>query len=98
MSATCQTGPKQGSTATGTGISVEGFDLVKSLSDRTPAKREEVEAPANCTTGQSNSKSVTVYVMPRATYSEGDVAKIKIGAFWGPGVTYRYVAGKPKPP
>jgi hypothetical protein len=34
----------------------------------------------------------------RANDSAGDVAKIKIGAFFGPGVTYRYVAGKPKRP
>ncbi len=97
MTAACQTGTRQGGTAVGTGISVEGFDLVTSATDRTPPKLDNNGAPANCKTGESLSNSVTVHVMPRANYAEGDVAKIKIGAFWGPGVTYRYVAGKPKP-
>ncbi|MGH8501770.1 MAG: hypothetical protein ACREVE_04735 [Gammaproteobacteria bacterium] len=97
MNATCQVGPKQGGIATGIGISVEGFDLVTSTTDRTPAKREATEAPVNCGTGQSNAGSVTVYVMPRANYYEGEVAKIKIGAFWGAGVTYRYAATQTAP-
>lgn len=97
MNVSCEVGPKQGGISTGIGISAEGIDIVRSAADRTPLTREEAQAPVTCPTGGGNSASVTVHLMPRASYSEGDVVKMKIGAFWAAGVTYRYVAGQPKP-
>lgn len=42
--------------------------------------------------GDSDSLSVTVTAKPAPAYNPGDVVEFKIGAFWGPGVTYRYKA------
>ncbi len=88
LSVSCDVGPKQGGMATGIGISVEGADLVKSASDRT---KSDGQAPCNATTGQTASNSITVRIIPRP----GQAAKVKVGAFWGLGVTYRYDATKP---
>lgn len=84
----CKTG-KLNRLASGVGMSGEDFDFVVSAADRTPIK---AEAPANCEPGDSRSGSVTVHVLPRSTFRSGDRAKLRIGAFWGLGVTYEYVA------
>lgn len=89
LNVTAEAGPKQGGgLATGIGISVEGADLMNSASDR---RRSDGQAPANAKAGQSTSNSITVRIVPRP----GQAAKIRIGAFWGLGVTYRYEPVKP---
>ena len=40
--------------------------------------------------GASDLRTITVTVTPAKSYNPGDRAEIKIGAYWGPGVTYRY--------
>lgn len=70
-------------------MSGEGFEFVVSAADRKPVK---AEAPANCEPGQSQSGSITVQVLPTGKPSPGSKAKLRIGAFWGLGVTCEYVA------
>jgi hypothetical protein len=93
LSVRCETGAKQ---TMATGIQMHGdFDFVVSASDRTKAV---TDVPANCAAGQSVDNSSTVHVLPREDYREGETIQLRIEAFWGLGVTYRYTAGKPEPP
>jgi hypothetical protein len=91
MSVQCKSA-KVNSLATGIGIDGDGFDFVVSAADRTEA---ETQAPANCEPGQSASNGITVHVVPEGGYY-GE-AELRVGAFWGLGVTYRYVAAKTGP-
>lgn len=93
MSVSAQTGKKQ-RYAPGIGISGEGVELVASAADRTPLEHPQRSVIVLSEAGQGASGSLTVHVMPRANYYQGEVVKVRIGAAFGPGVTYEYVAGK----
>lgn len=91
MSAQCKSA-KVNALYTGIGIHGEGFDFVVSAADRTEA---ETQAPANCEPGQSASNGITVHVVPDGGYY-GE-AELRVGAFWGLGVTYLYTSPKAGP-
>lgn len=88
LNVSCRT-EKVNQLATGISISGEGFEFVVSAADRTPV---EPSAPVNCDRSDSKSGSITVHVLARGQPSPGSKAKLKIGAFWGAGVTYEYEA------
>lgn len=88
LTASCRTA-KVNQLATGIGMSGEGFEFVISAADRTPV---DAQAPVNCDRSDSKSGSITVQVLPRGQPGPGSKAKLKIGAFWGLGVTYEYEA------
>ncbi|MFO1494325.1 MAG: hypothetical protein U1F26_06660 [Lysobacterales bacterium] len=88
LTASCRT-DKVNTVATGINMSGEGFDFVVSAADHTPVRPE---APANCQRSDSQSGSITVQVLPRGQPSPGSKAKLRIGAFWGLGVSYEYEA------
>jgi len=94
----CETGPKQGGGLdTSTWIKVKGFQLVKSASDHKPVEEKDARAQVTCPRGGagSDTKSLTVWVLPFPRYDDGAEVYVKIGG--GPGVKYPYVAGRPKP-
>lgn len=88
LSASCRT-EKVNTLATGIGMSGEGFEFVVSAADRTPVR---AEAPVNCQRSDSQSGSVTVHVLPRGQPGKGSKARLRIGAYWGLGVSYEYEA------
>jgi hypothetical protein len=76
---TCQADKGQ-RLATGIGVS-SGFKI-----------EPQPHVPCNVETGQSNSGSLTVQVTPPQQASPGTMVELRIGAFWGLGVTYKYRA------
>ena len=55
------------------------------------APREEANAVQVISeNGKSESKSKTIKVKPRIRPAPGGSIALKVGAAWGPGVTYRY--------
>jgi hypothetical protein len=83
--------------AAGTGISGSSFEF-------TPDSGAPLNLtpPPNCDPntagGNSGSNSVSVHVKPSSFVSDGQTVEIKVGAFWGPGVTYRYHVTNTRPP
>lgn len=101
LTVTCTTA-KINTHSTGIGIRGHNVDI---FVNGTRTAGGHTEVPVNCGRQQSLSASVTVQVVPRANYAEGEAAYLEVGAFFGPGVKYRYTAketgpavGKPKPP
>jgi hypothetical protein len=78
--------------ATGIGMLPGNFDAYV---DGKPTSR--IEVPVNCGRGEGKSASVTVQVVPRASYAEGDMAEIAVGPFWAGSVRYSYKARKISP-
>ena len=84
------------SMAVGTGASGSAFEFSPD-----PAQAPLNLAPVpNCdlNTPLSGNNSMSVQVKPRSGLSDGETVELKIGAFWGPGVTYRYKVTNVKPP
>jgi len=85
----CEAG-KSTRLATGINLTGEGFRTAISAADLTPIT---ASAPATCDLGQSNSGSITVFVVPWSDNpTPGSKAKIRVGAFWGLGTDYFYEA------
>jgi hypothetical protein len=86
--------------AAGTGIS--GFSFEFTPDTGAPLN---LVPPQNCdgaTAGPNDgSNSVSVHVKPRSSLGDGEIVELKVGAFWGPGVTYKFkvsATGTPPPP
>src|SRR5262249_12112909 len=86
--------------AAGTGISGYAFEFVPDT-----GAPMNLAPPQNCdaaTAGSNDgSNSVSVHVKPSGSLSDGEIVELKVGAFWGPGVTYKFkvsATGTPPPP
>lgn len=55
-------------------------------------------APCDLNSGASGNGSVSVNVKPQTWLRDGETAELRVGAFYGPGVVYRYaISGTPPP-
>ena len=72
----------------GTGASGASFEFTPN-----PAGAEvNLAPPPNCDlkAGASGNGSLSVHVKPRNSLGDGETAELRVGAAFGPGVTYRY--------
>jgi len=79
----------------GTGASGVSFEITPD-----PARADvNLVPPPNCDlqTPAAGSGSVTVHVTPRNSLGDGEIVELKVGAAFGPGVTYRYRVSNPPP-
>ena len=90
LQAQCETGSRQGGGfSTGAGIS-GNVDFLVSATDR---RRAPTDAPAQCVgAGQNVRNGVTVHLVPKSTYREGETVALKVSIAWAGGVTYTYIA------
>ena len=65
-----------------------------------PSADVRLVPPQNCDlkAGASGSGNVSVRVTPERSLSDGQVVELRVGAHYGPGVTYRYKVSNEKPP
>jgi hypothetical protein len=82
----------------GTGASSLSFEITpdpgRSDVHLVPPQNCDPQRPAATPT---DSGSVTVHVKPRADLRDGAIVELKVGAAYGPGVTYRYQVSNPPP-
>ena len=88
--AQCETGRLQGG-GFATGAAVSGnVDFLVSATDR---RKAATDAPTHCVgAGQNVRKAITVHIVPKEGYREGEVVTLKVSIAFAGGVTYSYVA------
>jgi hypothetical protein len=86
--------------AAGTSVWGPSFELTPDP----PGTEVKLKQPANCdqiTGGASATNSLSVHVKPRSGLADGEIVDLKVSAYYGPGVTYKYkvsATGTPPPP